>query len=503
MKEKLAFLGLSAAALIAGGYLAGANIPSSHAAAAAPAVQVAQAQPAQPQAARPAAVQTLPDFTTIVEGNKGAVVNITSTLKAKASEEDEDAAQGMDEDDPFYQFFRHFQGQMPQQRQPQIRQGMGSGFIVEPSGVILTNAHVVEGADEVRVRLSDRREFKGKVLGLDHQSDIAVVKIDATGLPTVKLGDPSQTKVGEWVLAIGSPFGFENSATVGIVSATSRSLPDGTYVPFIQTDAAVNPGNSGGPLFNTRGEVIGINSQIFSRTGSFAGISFAIPIDYAFNVADQLMKTGKVTRGRIGVSITTVNKDLADSLGLPKAQGAAIGTVEDNSPAQKAGLEAGDVILKIDGRPVEGNADLSRTIRGLKPGTKTTLSVWRAGKTREVPLTIAEFKEDEQKVASTKTGTKKPEAKKDKLGLAVTEVTPDQKKTLKVNGGVAVEAVDGAALAAGISPGDVIMRVNNVDVTSVKAFQEAVSKLDPKKPVALLVRDENGTRFVTFRTDEG
>jgi serine protease Do len=385
--------------------------------------------------------------------------------------------------------------------------GLGSGFIVSADGFIVTNAHVVENADEITVRLTDKRELKAKVVGTDVRSDVAVLKVEATGLPVVKIGDTSKLRVGEWVIAIGSPFGFANTVTAGIVSAKSRENlagdPNLDAIPFIQTDVAVNPGNSGGPLLNMKGEVIGINSQIFSRTGSFAGISFAIPIDYAFNVADQLMKTGKVTRGRIGVSITTVNKDLADSLGLPKAQGAAIGTVEENSPAQKAGLEAGDVILKIDGRPVEGNADLSRTIRGLKPGTKTTLTVWRSGKTRDVALTIAEFKDDEQKVASTKTSTKKPEAKKDKLGLAVTEVTPDQKKVLKVSGGVAVEAVDGAALAAGISPGDVIMRVNNVDVTNVKGFQEAVSKLDPKKPVALLVRDENGTRFVTFRTDEG
>src|SRR5262249_24671130 len=239
-------------------------------------------------------------------------------------DDDDNAAQGMDEDDPFYQFFRHFQGQIPRQQQPQIRQGMGSGFIVEADGVILTNAHVVEGADEVRVRLADRREFKGKVLGVDHQSDIAVVKIDATGLPVVKLGDPAQVRVGEWVLAIGSPFGFDNTATVGIVSATSRSLPDGTYVPFIQTDAAVNPGNSGGPLFNMKGEVIGVNSQIYSRTGGYQGISFAIPINVAAHVQSQLVQYGKVTRGRIGVTIQEVNQSLAESFGLKKPAGALV-----------------------------------------------------------------------------------------------------------------------------------------------------------------------------------
>jgi serine protease Do len=264
----------------------------------------------------------------------------------------------------------------------------------------------------------------------------------------------------------------------------------------------VNPGNSGGPLLNMKGEVIGINSQIFSRTGAFAGISFAIPIDYAYNVADQLIKTGHVTRGRIGVGIQNVSKDLADSLGLGKAQGAAVSNVEEGSPAAKAGLEVGDVITKIDGRAVEGSADLSRTIRGMKPGTKANLSVWRGGKMRDLTITVAEFKdEDPAKVATAK--AKKETAKPGKLGLAVTELTAEQKKALKVAQGVLVEAADGAVVAAGVGPGDVILRVNNVDIANVKAFNETVAKLDPKKPVALLVRDENGTRFVTFRPSEG
>jgi serine protease Do len=384
--------------------------------------------------------------------------------------------------------------------------GLGSGFIVSQDGYIVTNAHVVENAEEINVRLTDKRELKAKVIGTDLRSDVAVIKVEATNLPVVKIGDIGKLRVGEWVIAIGSPFGFANTVTAGIVSAKSRENlsgdPNLDAIPFIQTDVAVNPGNSGGPLLNMRGEVVGINSQIFSRSGGFMGISFAIPIDYAFNVADQLMKTGRVTRGRIGVSISNVTKDLADSLGLGKPQGAAIGTVEDNSPAARAGLEAGDVILKIDGRPIEGSADLSRTIRAMKPGTKANLNVWRSGKTRDVAITVAEFKDEEAPKVAAK-NSKKPEVKPGKLGLAVTEVTPEQKKTLKVNSGVTVEAVDGAALAAGISPGDVILRVNNVDVSNVKAFHEAVAKLDAKKPVALLVRDENGTRFVTFRTEEG
>jgi len=465
-------------------------------------------------------VQTLPDFADLVEKYGPAVVNINTQTRTPRA-----AMPGLSEDDPFYEFFRRF---MPpeQQRNPRgapgerggtpgapgsprgaLRPfGLGSGFIVSQDGYIVTNAHVVENAEEINVRLSDRRELKAKVIGADTRSDVAVIKVEATGLPVVKIGDTTKLRVGEWVIAIGSPFGFANTVTAGIVSAKSRENlsgdPNLDAIPFIQTDVAVNPGNSGGPLLNMRGEVIGINSQIFSRTGSFMGISFAIPIDYAFNVADQLMKTGKVTRGRIGVSISNVTRDLAESLGLGKPQGAAVGTVEDGSPTAKAGLEAGDVILKLDGRVIEGSADLSRSIRAMKPGTKATLNVWRGGKTRDVQLLVAEFKDEEApKVAATK--GKKEAVKPGKLGLAVAEVTPEQKKTHKVVGGVTVEAADGAAAAAGISAGDIILRVNNVDVANVKAFNEAVAKLDVKKPVALLVRDENGTRFVTFRTEEG
>ncbi len=468
-----------------------------------------------------ASAQVLPDFADLVEKYGPAVVNINTQTRAKANQQ----IPGLSEDDPFYEFFRRFmppdgnrnapgpRGRQQPQQQPDSPRGplrpfgLGSGFIVSPDGFIVTNAHVVENAEEINVRLNDKREYKAKVIGADTRSDVAVIKIDATGLPTVKIGDMSKVRVGEWVVAIGSPFGFANTVTAGIVSAKSRENlsgdPNLDAVPFIQTDVAVNPGNSGGPLLNMRGEVIGINSQIFSRTGSFAGISFAIPIDYAFNVADQIMKTGHVTRGRIGVSITNVTRDLAESLGLPKAEGAIVGSLEDGSPAAKAGIEVGDVVMKIDGRPVEGSADLSRTIRGVRPGSKVNLTVWRSGKTREIPITVAEFKDEEAaKVASTKAAKDQP-AKTDKLGLAVKEVTPEQKKALKVQGGVAVEASDGAAQAAGVGPGDVILRVNNVDIANVKTFNETVAKLDIKKPVALLIRDENGTRFITFRPEVG
>ncbi len=471
-----------------------------------------------------ASAQILPDFADLVEKYGPAVVNISTETRAKAQQQ----IPGLSEDDPFYEFFRRFmppegrgtppggrgERKGPQDKAPdaaprgQLRPfGLGSGFIVSADGFIVTNAHVVENAEVINVRLTDKREFKAKVIGVDTRSDVAVVKIDANSLPTVKIGDMSKLRVGEWVVAIGSPFGFANTVTAGIVSAKSRDNvgadPNVDAVPFIQTDVAVNPGNSGGPLLNMRGEVIGINSQIFSRTGSFAGISFAIPIDYAFNVADQLMKTGHVTRGRIGVSIQNVSRDLADSLGLGKADGAVVGAVDSDSPAAKAGIEAGDVITRIDGRVVDGSADLSRTIRGLKPGSKVTLTVWRSGKTRDMPVTIAEFKDDDTtKVASAKGGTKEP-AKTDKLGLAVKELTPEQKRALKIAGGVIIEAVDGPAQTAGLEPGLVIMRVNNTDITGVKSFNEVVAKLDVKKPVALLVKNEEGQRYITFRPEVG
>jgi serine protease Do len=485
----------------------------------------AQAQPQQGPKQNmpdkgPAAAQVLPDFADLVDKYGPAVVNISTQTRAPRQQ----MPGGLSEDDPFYEFFRRF---MPPDQRPDAPQGrgrrgepkgpgdgpraplrpfgLGSGFIVSPDGYIVTNAHVVENADEINVRLSDKREFKAKLVGSDTRSDVAVVKIDAKNLQIVKIGDTNKLRVGEWVIAIGSPFGFSNTVTAGIVSAKSRENlsqdPNLDAVPFIQTDVAVNPGNSGGPLLNMRGEVVGINSQIFSRTGAFAGISFAIPIDYAYNVADQIIKTGHVTRGRIGVGIQNVNKDLAESLGLSGTQGAAVSNVEEGSPAAKAGLEVGDVITKIDGRAVEGSADLSRTIRGMKPGTKASLTVFRGGKTRDIQITVAEFKDEEATKTAEAVKGKKEKPKTGKLGLAVSELTAEQKKALKVTSGVVVEVAEGAALAQGIGPGDVILRVNNTDVPNVKAFNDAVAKLDPKKPVALLVKDEQGTRYVTMRPD--
>jgi serine protease Do len=458
-----------------------------------------------------ATAQVLPDFADLVDKYGPAVVNINTETRMPRQQ----AIPGLSEDDPFYEFFKRFMP--PEQRQQQPGKGdkapkgplrpfgLGSGFIVSPDGYIVTNAHVVENADEVKVRLTDKRELKAKVIGVDLRSDVAVVKVDATNLPTVKIGDSSKLRTGEWVIAIGSPYGFANSVTAGIVSATSRDNlstdPNMDAVPFIQTDVAVNPGNSGGPLLNMHGEVVGINSQIFSRTGAFAGISFAIPIDYAYGVAEQLMKTGHVTRGRIGVGITNVNRDLAESLGLPKPQGAAVLNVEDGSPAAKAGLEPGDVILKIDGRAVDGSSDLSRTIRGLKPGSNVRLTVFHNGKTHEATVKVGEFKDTDETKESAAQPSGPQAAKPGKLGLAVSDIPADQKKALKLPGGVAVEAVEGAAASAGIQPGDVILRVNNTDIASVKAFNDAIAKLDPKKPVALLVRNEQGTRFAIIRSD--
>jgi serine protease Do len=440
-------------------------------------------------AAAGGAVQTLPDFAAIVDANKGAVVNITATkgLSPRAQAPFGGGGGDDDEDNPMSDFLRRFQAPMP--RMPM--QGMGSGFIVHADGVVLTNAHVVEGADEVRIKLSDRREFKGKVAGVDKLTDVAVVKIDAKDLPTVKLGDPSKIRVGEWVLAIGSPFGFENTVTAGIVSGTSRSLPEGTYVPFIQTDAAVNPGNSGGPLFNLRGEVIGVTSAIYSRTGGYMGVAFAIPIDVAANVEEQLLKTGKVERGRIGIGIQDLNSSLAQSFGLERPQGALVSTVESGGPAEKAGLKPGDVILAYNGKPIDNSNQLPPLVAASKPGSKATLEVWRGGKKQTLNVAVGELKED--KVARAKPGGGDSE-RGGKLGLAVRPLSPEEKKELGSAQGVVVEQVGGLAARAGIRPGDVITAVNGTAVKSPDELRRQVEKA--KGSVALLVRRGDASIFV-------
>jgi len=448
-----------------------------------------------------AQTRTLPDFTDLVDQVGPSVVNIR-TLEKKVA-----AAGNVDEQ--MLEFFKRFgipvppnmprapraDPSQPDEAQPR---GVGSGFILTADGFVMTNAHVVEGAEEVIVTLTDKREFKAKIIGADKRSDVAVVKIDATGLPAVKIGDISRLKVGEWVMAIGSPFGLENTVTAGIVSAKQRDTGD--YLPFIQTDVAINPGNSGGPLINMRGEVVGINSQIYSRSGGFQGISFAIPIDEATRVSDQLRVSGKVTRGRIGVQIDQVTKDVAEAIGLGKNQGALVRGVESGAPADKAGIEAGDIITKFDGKTIDKASDLPRMVGNVKPGTKATVTVYRRGATKDFLVTIAEVEAEKPARPASQPQAKPPVAgPAQALGLAVSEITDAQKKELKISGGVKVDAVDGAAVKAGIREGDVIVSIANTEVVGVKAFEAAVAKIDKTKNVTVLVRRGEMAQFVIIK----
>jgi len=465
---------------------AGAEYYPIRSAGAAPA---AAAVPAPVAAPAPAPAASLPDFTALVESQGPAVVNITVTQRAQAAATTRGLPFGPD--DPMYEFFRRFQIPIPD-AQPTPRQGQGSGFVITPDGYILTNAHVVADAAELTVKLSDRREFKGKVVGTDRRTDIAVVKIDAKGLPTVKLGDPSKLKVGEWVAAIGSPFGLENTVTAGIVSAKSRALPDEGYVPFIQTDVAINPGNSGGPLFNMAGEVVGINSQIYSRSGGYMGLSFSIPIDVAVKVKDDLIKYGKASHGRIGVAIQGVNKDLADSFGLDRPRGALVSTVEPGSPAEKAGIKSGDVIVAVDGKPIDQSVDLPRIIGETKPGTTVALQVWRKGATQALRVTVGEM--PAEKVAAAAAGES---AKPAKLGVAVRPLSADERKALGVDAGVVVEQVEGPAAKAGIREGDVILAFGATKVETPEQLKKLVDQASGNVPV--LVRRDEATIYVPVR----
>lgn len=433
-------------------------------------------------AATPVPVQALPDFSALVDRYGAAVVNISVVRNVKTGFD----ARGLDRSDPFFEFFRRFQIPGPERDVPAA--GIGSGFIVSPDGLILTNAHVVADAQEVAVKLTDRREFKAKVLGTDPQTDIALLRIDAKDLPTVKLGTSGNVRVGEWVVAIGSPYGFENTVTSGIVSAKSRALPDGTYVPFIQTDVAVNPGNSGGPLFNMKGEVIGINSQIYSRSGGYQGLSFAIPIDVAVKVKDQLVQRGKVVRGRIGVTIQEVNQSLAESFGLKKPVGALVSSVERDGPAAKAGIEPGDIIVKIDGREIARSLDLPVYIADLRPGTSAKLEVWRKGGSREIAVTVGEL--ETPKVASAE----KSDRDRGRIGLAVRPLTEDERKEARVAGGLLVEDASGPAAKAGIRPGDVVLAVNGTPVSTADDLRKFAAKAG--KRIALLVQRDDARIFV-------
>ncbi len=460
---------------------------------------------AQTAANPPVLVKGLPDFTDLVDLVGPSVVNIRTAEKVRQGEA------GNSQEEQMLEFFRRFGipvppgmgngPRTPRQERGQEEErprGVGSGFVVSGDGYIMTNAHVVDGADEVVVTLTDKREFKARVVGSDKRTDVAVVKIEAQGLSAVRIGDVSRLRVGEWVMAIGSPFGLENTVTAGIVSAKQRDTGD--YLPFIQTDVAINPGNSGGPLINMRGEVVGINSQIYSRSGGFQGISFAIPIDEAVRVSDQLKSSGRVTRGRIGVSIDQVTKELAESLGLAKPEGALVRGVEAGSPAAKGGLEPGDIILKFDGKPIEKSVDLPRIVGNTKPGNRAVVSVWRRGKLQEVRVTVGQV-EPEEVAAKTQPPSEKPKStvQSKGLGLTLAELPVARRDELKIKGGVRVEAADGPAERAGLQEGDVILAVGNQDVQNLKDFEAAVARSDKARPLAVLVYRGGEARYLIIR----
>ncbi len=459
----------------------------------------AQAQPGG------AVVHGLPDFTALVEQAGPSVVNIRTMARASA---------GMGEtgpDEQMLEFFRRFgipipPGMTPRGPRPErggndeaVPRGVGSGFILSSDGMIMTNHHVVEGADELIVTLADKREFKAKLVGSDQRTDVAVVKIEATGLNAVRIGDVNRLRVGEWVMAIGSPFGLENTVTAGIVSAKQRDTGD--YLPFIQTDVAINPGNSGGPLLNMRGEVVGINSQIYSRSGGFQGISFAIPIDEAMRVAEQLKASGRVTRGRIGVRIDQVSKEVAESIGLGQPRGALVRAVEPDSPAAKAGIEAGDIIIRFDGKEVEKSADLPRIVGNTRPGTRAAITVFRRGAKKDLSITVAELEPERSASSSGGAPATPPSATVNAkaLGLTLAELSAAQKKDLGVQSGVAVLAVEGPAARAGLREGDVILAVANTETPNLAEFDKVLSRLDKTRAVNVLFRRGEWVQYVVIR----
>jgi serine protease Do len=461
---------------------------------------------AQSAATPPSLVQGLPDFTGLVDLVGPSVVNIRTLERAVPST---GATPGTDEQ--MLEFFRRFGIPVPpgitprgprQERDPSEEaqpRGVGSGFILSADGLIMTNAHVVEGADELLVTLPDKREFKGKIVGADKRTDVAIVKIEAAGLPAVRIGDVNRLRVGEWVMAIGSPFGLENTVTAGIVSAKKRDTGD--FLPFIQTDVAINPGNSGGPLINMRGEVVGINSQIYSRSGGFQGISFAIPIDEAVSVSDQLRVSGKVTRGRIGVRIDQVSKEVAESIGLGRPRGALVRGVEPDSPAARAGVEAGDIILKFDGKEIERSVDLPRMVGSTKPGNRSSMTVFRRGGQRELNVVVAELEAEAPQARADVPAVPAPSSSVagESLGLKLSELTDAQKKEFNLQGGVRVVSAEGPAARAGLREGDVILAVANKETRTLKEMETVMAALDKARPVNILFRRGEWAQYVVIR----
>jgi serine protease Do len=464
--------------------------------------------PAVAQAA-PAATVQLPDFADLTERVGPSVVNIRTMARRGAGRA------GPEMDPALEEFFRRFGIPLPGRPGPRggpggpgapgdddmpRPRGVGSGFILSPDGFIMTNAHVIEGADEVIVTLTDNRELRAQVVGSDARTDVAVVKIDATGLPPVRIGDVGRLRVGEWVMAIGSPFGLDNTVTAGIVSAKQRDT--GNYLNFIQTDVAINPGNSGGPLLNLRGEVVGINSQIYSRTGGFQGISFAIPIDDAMDVANQLRSTGRVIRGRIGVQIGPVTREVAESIGLGKPRGALVSSVERDGPASRAGVQAGDIILRVDGRDVERSTDLPRIIGGTAPGSRATLQVFRRGQTRDLNVTVDEFAaENVAQAPAAGRGGAAPEAgvRNAALGVTVTDLSEAQKRELNLSIGVRVTAVEGPAARAGLNVGDVILALDNTELANARQFTQVASRVERSRAVSVMVRRGEWVNYLVIR----
>ena len=446
----------------------------------------------------------LPDFTELAEKQSPVVVNISSIQKNRANP----MMQGSPEDEQMQEFFKRFGIPVPPGMPPQNGRGQqatpekqvyatGSGFIVTPDGYILTNAHVVKDADEVMVKLNDKREFKAKVIGIDLRTDVAVLKVNATNLPKVNIGNPDTIKVGEWVAAIGAPFGLENTMTVGIVSAKGRALPQENFVPFIQTDVAINPGNSGGPLFNLKGEVIGINSQIYSRTGGYMGLSFAIPINVAMDVMNQLKANGKVIRGWLGIAIQEVTKELSESFGMKNTNGALVAGIEKGSPAEKGGLLPGDVITKFDGKVIESSSDLPKAVGNTKPSKTVVAEVFRKGSLKTLNLTVGEMPSDQAEVIANNKAPEKAEV--NRLGLVLKEAPPQQRKKMNGKKGLLVVDAQGSAAAAGIRRGDIVLALNNSEVESADAFAKEVATIPNGKTVALLILRNDETLYVPVK----